>query len=288
MVRQWPAKPLSPVRIWVPPMLYVVSTPIGNLSDISFHAIEVLKFCDYILCEDTRRSSILLNHYKIKKPLKSYHKFNEISKQNLILEDLKDGKNIALISDAGTPGIADPGNILIKQCIDANIEINAIPGACAAIVALSLSGLNTLRFQFVGFLPRKRQELIYHLQEILLYPGTTICYESPNRLLKTLNTIDNLEPERLIIIAREMTKKFESIYRGTPKVLIETFKKIPKGEIVLLIAESDKQETWSLSIEEHVKMLESQFSLSRKEAIKLVANLRKVPKRLIYSKCNEI
>ena len=193
-------------------MLTLVATPIGNLEDFSFRAIESLKNCDYILCEDTRHSSILLNKHNIHKPTKSYHQFNESKSEKQILNDLKNGKNICLISDAGTPAIADPGAELVLKCIENKIEITYIPGPCALIMALVCSGLNTSRFQFLGFLPKKNQALKSTLSEILIYPGTTIFYESPNRILNFLEILEKIDPERNVTIGRELTKKFGNMF----------------------------------------------------------------------------
>jgi 16S rRNA (cytidine1402-2'-O)-methyltransferase len=268
-------------------MLYLVATPIGNLGDISFRAIEILKHCDYILCEDTRHSSVLLTHYEIKKPLKSYHKFNEARSLEALVEDLKQGKNIALISDAGTPGISDPGAILVHCCLEKDIPVVSIPGPCAAIAALTCSGLNTDKFQFVGFLPKKAAELKTELISILHYPGTTICYESPERLLNTLHFIHEMAPERMLVVARELTKKFEEIKRGVPKQLIDYWEDHPlKGEIVLLFSEPPKksQRDWSeMEPAEHVNYLENTYHITRKEAIKLAAEQRSIPKRQLYN-----
>lgn len=268
-------------------MLYLVATPIGNLSDITLRALETLKTCDYILCEDTRHSLILLKHYSIHKPLKSYHKFNEASQTEGILNDLRNGKQLALISDAGTPGISDPGQDLVKQCIEQGIEVTAIPGPCAAIQALSCSGLLTNRFQFFGFLGRKEGELKKELQQILSYPGTTICYESPNRLISLLELIEAIDPHRQLVIARELTKKFEELIRGTATELLNHWKdSTPKGEIVVLFSESVQKEfqDWEhLSPEEHVDLIQNTYAISRQEAIKTVAQLRGVPKRQIYN-----
>jgi 16S rRNA (cytidine1402-2'-O)-methyltransferase len=267
-------------------MLYLVSTPIGNLADITLRALETLKACDYILCEDTRHSHILLNHYQIHRPLKSYHKFNEATRQESILQDLASGKHICLISDAGTPGISDPGADLVKICLEHHIPITAIPGPCAAIQALICSGLSTERFQFWGFLARKESELKRELQTIFAYQGTTICYESPHRLLKVLELIQITQPQRLLVIARELTKKFEEIIRGTAQVLIEHWQHHPlKGEIVLLISpgSSEPSSDWAnLTPEEHVKWTQQTYHLTRKEALRLVAELRGVPKRHLY------
>jgi 16S rRNA (cytidine1402-2'-O)-methyltransferase len=267
-------------------MLFLVATPIGNLSDITFRAIDTLKACDYILCEDTRHSLRLLNHYDIHKPLKSYHKFNESSLSAPILEDLQSGKNICLISDAGTPGISDPGAALVQLCIENGLPVTAIPGPCAAIQALSCSGLSTEQFQFFGFLPRKEGKLKEALLSILDYPGTTICYEAPHRLIETLQWLEKLQPERELVVARELTKKFEEIIRGNPHALINRWlNEEPRGECVLMISPApEKTSDWNeWSPEEHVKWVEEAYSLSRKEAIKLVAELRQVPKKNIYN-----
>lgn len=267
-------------------MLYIVATPIGNLADITLRALEVLKSCDYILCEDTRHSTILLNHYQIQKPLKSYHKFNESFRAESILEDLEAGKTICLISDAGTPGISDPGSDLVKQCVEHNLPITALPGPCAAIQALVCSGLPTERFQFWGFLARKESELKKELQIILEYQGTTICYESPYRLLNVLEMIQMMQPQRFLVVGRELTKKFEEFVRGSAATLIEYWQQKPlKGEIVLLISPASayqSQEWIAWTPEEHVEWVQHTYGLSRKEAIKLVAELRGVPKRQIY------
>lgn len=266
-------------------MLYLVATPIGNLSDMSYRAVETLKLCDYILCEDTRHSLTLLNHYDIHKPLKSYHKFNESFRAESVLEDLQAGKIVALISDAGTPGIADPGEALVKLCIEHQINVSAIPGPCAAIQAICCSGFSTERFQFWGFLPRKEGEIKRALQEILSYQGTTICYESPNRLLSVLELIQKIEPTRKLVVARELTKKFEEILRGTAEELLLNWKEhAVKGEIVLMFAgATPEQLDWHhLTPEEHVKLVQDTYSITKQEAIKLVAQLRSVPKRQLY------
>jgi 16S rRNA (cytidine1402-2'-O)-methyltransferase len=269
-------------------MLYVVSTPIGNLADITFRAITTLKNCDYILCEDTRHSLPLLHHYEIRKPLISFHKFTESTKQQTIVEDLKKGSVIGLISDAGTPGISDPGGKLIQECLEQGIKVISIPGASACIAALSCSGLETDRFQFCGFLPRKTAELKRTLQELLSYPGTTICYESPKRLLNTLECLSALASNRLIVVARELTKQFEETRRGTAQELINHWKeKEVRGEIVLMISgqkDNSLQEWQNLSIEEHVELMQSSYKLTKQEAIIYVAKIRGVKKRDIYNK----
>lgn len=268
-------------------MLYLVATPIGNLSDITFRAIEVLKSVDYILCEDTRHSSVLLRHYEIHKPLKSFHKFSESSKESEIIEDLSSGKNIALISDAGTPGISDPGTKLVQECIKNNLPVTSIPGPCAAVVALSCSGLDTDQFQFFGFLPRKTNELKQSLQKILTYEGTTICYEAPHRLLQTLKILNELSSERTVVIGRELTKKFEEFKRGTAAELLNYWdERTIKGECVLLIAGAPKASSteWeSLTPQEHVAYLQKTYGISQQEAIKVAAEMRNVRKRDIYN-----
>ena len=217
-------------------MLSLISTPIGNLKDITQRALEKLSSCDYILCEDTRRTRILLNHYGIKTPLKSFHKFSEAKKEGLIIDELQEGKMIALVSDAGTPAIADPGVRLVMRCRQEGIEVETIPGPCALIAAVSISGFATHRFQFVGFLPRKSGQLKKQLEEILAYEGTTICYESPYRLVKVLQALAEIDPEKEVAVARELTKKFEELYKGPCKKILEHYSnKPPKGEIVLIL-----------------------------------------------------
>ena len=216
-------------------MLYIFPTPIGNLSDVTFRFLEVVKTCDYLLCEDTRRSGILLKHYELRIPLKSFHLHNERKKCEHVLHDLEAGMTVGLLSDAGTPGINDPGNFLVQQCREKDLEVVALPGPCAAIVALSASGLNMSRFQYFGFLPKKPGKLRKTLQEILDYAGTSITYESPYRILATLKALLELDPEREVVVARELTKKFETYYRGTPQEVLDSLK-TTKGEFVLLIS----------------------------------------------------
>jgi 16S rRNA (cytidine1402-2'-O)-methyltransferase len=260
-------------------MLFLISTPIGNLSDISFRAIEVLKDVDAILCEDTRRSSILLKNYSIDKPLYSYHKFNEKKNLDLILARLKNGEKIALISDAGTPCLNDPGLILVKACIEEDLLVTAIPGACSPIMALTLSGFDTSTFQFIGFLPKKPAAA---LKTAIRYPGTTVALESPERLLHTLETLAKIDPVRKIVVAREMTKKFEECKRGKVTEVLKHFsKKKVKGEICLVIAAGDLP-IEDLPLDELITLLQEEHGLSIKEAIKLAATLLKKPKSEIY------
>lgn len=222
-------------------MLYLVATPIGHLQDITLRALEGLKACDYLLCEDTRHSSRLLQRYEIHKPLKSYHKFNLARREAEILSDLKAGKIIGLLSDAGTPAISDPGQELVAACRRESIPVTALPGPCAAIVALSASGFDATRFQFVGFLPKKPKALEAVLRECLTYPGTSIAYESPYRLLKVLLRLQTLEATRSLCVARELTKTFEEFRFGTASELHDYFTHHPlKGEIVLLFSAADE------------------------------------------------
>lgn len=272
-------------------MLFLVATPIGNLSDITIRALDILKSSDYILCEDTRRSMILLKHYQIYKPLRSYHKFNESSSQETILRDLQSGKQIAVISDAGTPGISDPGGRLVKLCIENQLQVTAVPGPCAAVQALICSGISTDRFQFWGFLPKKENDLRKALQEILSYPAATVCYESPQRLLKVLAAINEMDESRHLVVARELTKKFEEFFRGNAKEQLAYWNEHTlKGEISLVISPADStyQMDWSgWTPEEHVQWIQDRYSMTRKEAIKLAAELRGVPKRTLYQEIHQ-
>ena len=260
-------------------MLSLVSTPIGNLEDLSKRALQTLSECDAILCEDTRHSSRLLERYGIKKPLYSYHKFNEKRALERILEELSSGKHFALISDAGTPCISDPGMILVQACATRKIPFTAIPGPCSPIQALLLSALPTERFQFVGFLPKKGEKF---LRQLLCYPGVTIAFESPQRLTATLGVLAKLDPMRQSAVAREMTKTFEECVRGTMEELLAHFQKTaPKGEICLCIGPG-KMPLEGLTIEECVEMLQEFHGLSLKEAIKHSAHLLNTAKTVVY------
>lgn len=267
--------------------LYLVATPIGNLADMTARAVDVLRSVDYILCEDTRHSLTLLKHYDIQKPLKSFHRFNEASQEDGLLQDLKDGKTIALISDAGTPGIADPGERIVSRCVEEKVTVVAIPGACALITALVASGLSTQCFQFIGFLPSKSTACRQALIACLDYKGTTITYEAPHRLIEVLELLAGLAPTRALVVARELTKKFEELRRGTAQELLDSWKdEPPRGEVVLLISGApidDPTADWfELSPEQHVALVQQQYALTRNEAIKLVSQLRKINKRDLY------
>ncbi len=260
-------------------MLYLIATPIGNLSDITFRAVETLKSVDYILCEDTRKSAFLLKHYGIEKPLKSFHKFNEKKLEELVVADLREGKKIGLISDAGTPGISDPGQQLIEQCRKHNLPFTSLPGPSAPIVALSLSGFNMDRFQFLGFLSKKASERKASLIDALFYPGVTIFFESPERIHKTLGEIAQLGSEHQVAVVREMTKIYEECLKGKAEELLHAN---IRGEVVLII-EGHAKINYTQSPAEHVHELQEQFDLSKQEAIKLAAELRGVPKKAVYS-----
>ncbi len=217
-------------------MLYIVSTPIGNLKDITLRALEILKEVDYIAAEDTRHTKILLDAYEISKPLISFFEHNQDRKTGDIIAKLKEGKKVALVSDAGTPGISDPGYPLIQAAQAEGIKIEAIPGPCAAIMALTASGLPAHRFLFEGFLPVKSGARRKQLGALNAFDGTAIFYESPHRLLKTLTDIEAELPEAVVVCARELTKKFEEVKKGSAKELREHFEKNPpRGEFVLLI-----------------------------------------------------
>ena len=217
-------------------MLYIVATPIGNLGDITFRAIEVLKQVDVIACEDTRHTKILLSHYGIQKTLISYFEHNKEKKARYILRLLDDGKNVALVSDAGTPGISDPGYRVIRDALDNEVNVISIPGANAALAALAVSGMPTDRFAFEGFLPNKTTARKKKLSEFAKKKSTIICYESPHRLLASLEDMGEVLGDAELVVAREITKKFEEIKRGNASDLLAYFKqKKVRGEFVVII-----------------------------------------------------
>jgi len=270
--------------------LYLCATPIGNLEDITFRVIRTLKEVDLIAAEDTRHSIKLLNHFEIKTPMTSYHEFNKIDKAKHLVEQLSAGTNIALITDAGTPGISDPGEELVKQAYAAGIEVTSLPGACAAITALTLSGLSTRRFTFEAFLPSDKKEKQRVLNELVSDTRTIVLYEAPHRLIRTLKELLEAFGDRKISIIRELTKKYETILLTTLSESIAIYEeKEPRGEYVLVIEgksreeiEQEEQNKWSnLSIVEHMKLYTSQ-GVEKKEAMKVVAKARGVSKREIY------
>ena len=267
--------------------LYIVATPIGNLGDITLRAIDVLKKVDLIAAEDTRHTLKLLNHLEISKPLISYHRHNEDVKSKVLIEKLEEGQNIALVSDAGTPGICDPGHEIIEECIEKNIEIVPIPGACAMINALICSGLDTSQFSFLGFLPLNKKSRKEKLDEIYNANNTIIFYEAPHKLKATLQDLKEVIKDRKIVLAREITKIHEEFIRGKIDDIIKIVDNI-KGEIVIIIEknkhiENNSEDFSNISLEEHYKMYEKQ-GLDKKEIIKRIAKDRKVSRNEIYQK----
>lgn len=271
--------------------LFLCATPIGNLEDITFRVVRTLKEVDLIGAEDTRNSIKLLNHFDIKTPMTSYHEFNKYDKAKQLVEMMQEGKNIALITDAGTPGISDPGEELVKQCYDAGIEVTSLPGAAACITALTMSGQKTRRFCFEAFLPKDKKEKAAVLEQLKNETRTIILYEAPHRLVKTLKELNQVLGDRPLTICRELTKKFEEGYRTTLEGAIAVYdEKEPKGEFVLVIAGKPEEEIakekrmmWEdMSIAEHVDYYVNQGN-DKKEAMKLVAKDRGVSKRDIYN-----
>ena len=268
-------------------VLYIVATPIGNLDDITLRAIKVLQEVDIIAAEDTRHTLKLLNHLEISKPMISYHRHNEGIKSDLLIQKLQEGQNIALVSDAGTPGICDPGEDVIRKCIQIGIKIIPIPGACAMINSLICSGIDTKEFTFLGFLPLNKKLRRNKLDEIKSSHKTIIIYEAPHKLESTLKDLKQiLDKNRNIVLSREITKIHEEFIRGNVDYLIEKSEDI-KGEIVLVIEgnnnSSDENELNKLSIEEHFKFYQNQ-GLSKKDIIKKIAKDRNVNKNEIYKR----
>lgn len=271
--------------------LYLVATPIGNLEDMTFRAVKTLNEVDLIAAEDTRNSIKLLNHFDIKTPMTSYHEHNKIEKAEYLVGQMLGGKNIALITDAGTPGISDPGEELVAMCYRDGIEVTSLPGAAACINALAISGLSTRRFCFEAFLPTDKKKRADILEALKNETRTIIIYEAPHHLLKTLDQLLVSLGDRQISLCRELTKKFETVHRNTIKGAIEYFtENEPKGEFVLVIEGKTfkdlKQEEISrweeLSIEEHLDYYINQ-GIDKKEAMKKVAKDRGVSKREIYA-----
>ena len=272
--------------------LYLCATPIGNLEDMTFRVIRTLKEVDLIAAEDTRNSIKLLNHFEIQTPMTSYHEYNKYEKGRKLVEKLQDGMNIALITDAGTPGISDPGEELVKMCYEAGILVTSLPGAAACITALTLSGLSTRRFAFEAFLPTDKKEKELVLQEIERETRTIIMYEAPHRLLKTLKMLsERLGKERRITVCRELTKRHETAFATTLEEACAYYnEQPPKGECVLVIegrsreqiAQEEKAQWEEMSIEEHMEHYLSQ-GIDKKEAMKKVAKDRGVSKRDIYN-----
>lgn len=270
--------------------LYLCATPIGNLEDITFRVVRVLGEVDLIAAEDTRNSIKLLNHFEIKTPMTSYHEYNKIEKGKKLVEKLLQGMDIALITDAGTPGISDPGEELVKMCYEAGITVTSLPGPAACVTALTLSGLATRRFAFEAFLPSDKKEKQAILRELSAETRTMILYEAPHRLVKTLQELLDTLGNRRITVCRELTKKHETAFLTTlEEAVIYYQENEPKGECVLVVEGKSMEDIrreeiagWeAMSLEEHMEFYESQGK-DRKEAMKLVAKDRGVSKRDIY------
>jgi len=273
--------------------LYLCATPIGNLEDITARVLETLQSVDVIAAEDTRNSIKLLNHFEIKVPMTSYHEFNKVEKAVELIRQMQDGKNIALITDAGTPAISDPGEVLVKMCQEAGIPVTSLPGPAACITALTLSGLSTRRFCFEGFLPSDKKEKKEILEDLVDESRTIIIYEAPHRLVRTLEDLYKTLGNRKITICRELTKKFETVLPTTfEEALTKYENEDPRGEYVLVIEgkslDDRKQETinsWQeMSIEQHMEYYEKdgENGIDHKEAMKRVAKDRGISKREVY------
>ena len=270
--------------------LYLCATPIGNLEDMTYRVVRILGEVDLIAAEDTRNSIKLLNHFEIKTPMTSYHEYNKIEKGKKLVEKLQEGMNIALITDAGTPGISDPGEELVKMCYEAGIEVTSLPGAAACITALTLSGLSTRRFSFEAFLPTDKKEKQAVLKELEDETRTIILYEAPHRLVRTLQELLESLGNRRITICRELTKKHETAFQTTLKEAISYYElNEPKGECVLVLEGKSREELkaeevakWEeMSIEEHMDYYLNQ-GIAKKEAMKMVAKDRGIGKRDVY------
>ena len=270
--------------------LYLCATPIGNLEDITYRVVRTLQEVDLIAAEDTRNSIKLLNHFEIKTPMTSYHEYNKIEKGRKLVEKLQDGMNIALITDAGTPGISDPGEELVKMCYEAGIEVTSLPGAAACITALTLSGLSTRRFAFEAFLPADKKEKQVILKELETETRTIILYEAPHRLVRTLQELLETLGNRRITVCRELTKKHETAFATTLEEAVSYYEaNEPKGECVLVVEGKSREELkqeevakWEeMSIEEHMDYYLNQ-GIDKKEAMKKVAKDRGIAKRDVY------
>lgn len=270
--------------------LYLCATPIGNLGDMTPRVVETLNMVDVIAAEDTRNSIKLLNHFDIHTPMTSYHEYNKVEKAYQLIGQMQNGQNIALITDAGTPAISDPGEVLVKMCHEQGIMVTSLPGPAACITALTLSGLSTRRFCFEGFLPADKKEKVAVLKELQNESRTMILYEAPHHLVRTLEELYEALGERRITLCRELTKKFETIFPTTLEQALEYYKtEEPRGEYVLVLEgkslEEKRQEeisSWeNMSIEEHMAYYENQ-GMDEKAAMKQVAKDRGVGKREIY------
>ena len=274
-------------------ILYLVATPIGNLEDMTYRAVRILSEADEIAAEDTRNSRKLLTHFDIHTPMTSYHEFNKYEKAEVLIGHLLDGKNIALITDAGTPGISDPGEVLVKRCYEAGISVVPVPGACAAVNALIASGQDTRRFAFEAFLPQEKQDKKERrriLQELTRESRTIVLYEAPHHIIRTLEDLAETLGDRPVTICKELTKKHERFQKTTLKGALEHFRlEEPRGEYVLVIAGKSPEEQQAeeearfdqLTIAEHMRQYLAQ-GLTEKDAMKAVATDRGIPRREVY------
>ena len=270
--------------------LYLCATPIGNLEDMTFRAVRTLREADLIAAEDTRNSIKLLNHFDIKTPMTSYHEYNRIEKARYLVEQMREGKNVALITDAGTPGISDPGEDLVRLAHEAGIEVTSLPGACACVTALTLSGLPTRRFCFEAFLPQDKKERQTILEELKTETRTVILYEAPHRLVRTLEELLENLGDRRITLCRELTKKHETVFLSTLSGTLEYYRdREPKGECVIVMEGRSREEmreeerrSWEeMDIREHMDLYLSR-GMDQKAAMKAVAKDRRIGKRDVY------
>lgn len=271
-------------------ILYLCATPIGNMEDITFRVIRTLKEVDLIAAEDTRHSIKLLNHFEIKTPMTSYHEYNKVDKAKYLVEQLLAGQNIALITDAGTPGISDPGEELVRQAYEAGIKVTSLPGACAAITALTLSGLRTRRFSFEAFLPTDKKEKQRIFEELKKNTRTVIIYEAPHRLAKTLKELSEALGNRRVTVVKELTKRYETVWLTSLSEALAVFEKEePKGEYVLVLEgksakemEEERQEQWgATALSDHIQIYLDR-GMDKKEAMKAVAKDKGISKREVY------
>lgn len=270
--------------------LYLCATPIGNLDDITLRVLNTLKEVDLIAAEDTRHSIKLLNHFEIKTPMTSYHEFNKVEKARILVEKMKGGVNVALITDAGTPGISDPGEELVRQCYEAGIELTSLPGPAACVTALTMSGMATRRFCFEAFLPQDKKEKQWILEELKQETRTIILYEAPHRLIRTLKELLDALGDRKTSVCRELTKKYETVFRTTLSEALAYYgEREPKGECVIVIEGKSREAIENeqiraydvMKIEEHMEIYLAR-GIDRKEAMKLVAKDRGISKRDVY------
>lgn len=270
--------------------LYLCATPIGNLEDITLRVLRILKEVDLIAAEDTRNSIKLLNHFGIKTPMTSYHEYNKIEKAHILAQQLREGKNIALITDAGTPGISDPGEEMVRICQEAGIPVTSLPGPAACVTALTMSGLPTRRFAFEAFLPREKKERAFILDSLKEETRTVVLYEAPHHLKKTLEELQKAIGNRKISLCRELTKRYETVFATTLEEAAAFYEKEePRGEYVLVIEGKSREAlleearlSWeALTLSEHVAYYEQQ-GMDRKEAMRLAAKDRGISKREVY------